>query len=200
MQQIEFYYDFGSPNAYLVDAVIHRIASRHDARVVLKPILLGGVFKATNNQPPMAAFAAVPPKLDYLRTEIARFVKRYEVAFFFNPHFPVMTVAVMRGAVASLGQPYERDYYDTVMRAMWHDGEKMDDPDVIAQVLTAAGLPAAEIMEAAQTQKVKDRLRDLTDAAVARGVFGAPTMFVGEEMFFGKDSLDDLDWYLGTRD
>ncbi len=195
---IEFYYDFGSPNAYLVDAVIHRIAARHGARVVLKPMLLGGVFKATNNQPPMAAFAAVPPKLDYMRAEIARFVQRYEVSFLFNPHFPVMTVAVMRGAVASLGTDYERDYYDTVMRALWHDGEKMDDPEVISAVLEAAGLPAAEIMAAAQTQEVKDRLREQTEAAVARGVFGAPTLFVGDEMFFGKDSLDDLDWYLGT--
>lgn len=195
---IEFYYDFGSPNAYFVDAVIHRIAARHGVQVVLKPILLGGVFKATNNQPPLIAFSGVAHKTDYMRIEIARFIKRYEVPFLFNPHFPVMTVKTMRGAVASLGQPWEQRYYDTVMRALWHDGENMDDPDVIARVLTDAGLPAEQIMAEAQSDAVKSRLRELTDEAVARKVFGVPTMFVGQEMFFGKDSLDDLDWYLGT--
>lgn len=198
MAQIDFYYDFGSPNVYFVEAVLPAIAARHGAEIVYRPMLLGGVFKATNNQPPMMAFSGVTHKLDYMRIEIARFIKRHGVAFQFNPHFPVMTVAVMRGAVACLGRDYERLYFDTVMNAIWRDGEKMDDPEVIGRVLGAAGLPVAEIMEAAQSSGVKDQLRELTDAAVARKVFGAPTMFVGGEMFFGKDSLNDLDWYLGT--
>lgn len=198
MAQIDFYYDFGSPNVYFVEAVLPAIAARHGAEIVYKPMLLGGVFKATNNQPPMMAFSGVSHKLDYMRAEIARFIKRHSVAFQFNPHFPVMTVAVMRGAVACLGQDYERLYFETVMNAIWRDGEKMDEPEVIGRVLGAAGLPVAEIMAAAQSSGVKDQLRELTDAAVARKVFGAPTMFVGGEMFFGKDSLDDLDWYLGT--
>ena len=198
MAQIEFYYDFGSPNVYFVDAVLPRIATKHDAEIVYKPMLLGGVFKATNNQPPMMAFAGVPQKLEYMRAEIGRFIKRHGVAFQFNPHFPVMTVAVMRGATACLGKDYAQLYFETVMTALWRDGEKMDDPEVIGRVLSAAGLPAQEIMEAAQSQDVKDQLRSMTEAAVARKVFGAPTLFVGDEMFFGKDSLDDLDWYLGT--
>lgn len=198
MAKIEFYYDFGSPNVYFVEAVLPGIAAKHGASVVYKPMLLGGVFKATNNQPPMMAFSGVTHKLDYMHIEIARFIKRYNVDFRFNPHFPVITVAVMRGAVAAMGQDWERLYFDTVMNAIWRDGEKMDDPEVIARVLGAAGLPVAEIMEGAQSAPVKDRLREMTDAAVARKVFGAPTMFVGDEMFFGKDSLDDLDWYLGT--
>ena len=198
MAQIEFYYDFGSPNVYFVEAVLPDIAAKYGAEIVYEPMLLGGVFKATNNQPPMVAFSGVTHKLDYMRAEIARFIKRHQVDFQFNPHFPVMTVAVMRGAVACLGQDCERLYFETVMNAIWRDGEKMDDPEVIGRVLDAAGLPVAAIIDAAQSTEVKDRLRKMTDAAVARKVYGAPTMFVGEEMFFGKDSLDDLDWYLGT--
>lgn len=198
MPAIEFYYDFGSPNVYFVEAVLPAIAAKHGVDVVYRPMLLGAVFKATNNQPPMIAFSGVSHKLDHMRAEIARFIKRYGVEFTFNPHFPVMTVAVMRGAVASMGQDFERLYFDTVMNAIWRDGEKMDDPDVIARVLGVAGLPVAQIMEAAQSAAVKDQLREMTEAAVTRKVFGAPTIFVGDEMFFGKDSLDDLDWYLGT--
>lgn len=198
MAQIAFYYDFGSPNVYFVEAVLPKIAAKHGAEIVYKPMLLGGVFKATNNQPPMMAFKGVSHKLDYMRVEIARFIKRYGVTFQFNPHFPVITTAAMRGAVAVMESPQERLYFDTVMAAMWRDGEKMDDPEVIARVLDAAGLPSTEIIERAQSQEVKDRLRAMTEEAVARKVFGAPTLFVGDEMFFGKDSLDDLDWYLGT--
>ncbi|MEP4196200.1 MAG: 2-hydroxychromene-2-carboxylate isomerase [Aliishimia sp.] len=197
MQDIEFYYDFASPNVFMVNAVLPKIAAKHGVSVIYKPMLLGGVFKATNNQAPMIAFSGVSHKLDYMRLEIARFLRRYSVPFKMNPHFPVTTVAIMRGAVASLGTEWEQSYFDTVMRALWIDGEKMDDPETIARVLGAAGLPVAEIIEKSQSDSIKSTLRDMTEAAVARKVFGAPSMFVGDEMFFGKDSLDDLDWFLG---
>lgn len=199
MADIEFYYDFGSPNAYLVHKTLPAIAARHGARVLYKPMLLGGVFKATQNQSPMQAFAGVTGKLDYQRRETARFVARHDVEFAFNPHFPVMTLGVMRGAIFARSQPWEERYVDAVFDAMWLNGEKMDDPDTIARVLSTADLPTAEIMAATQTPEVKTGLIDATEAAVARGVFGAPTQFIGDEMFFGKDSLDDMDWFLGTR-
>jgi 2-hydroxychromene-2-carboxylate isomerase len=197
MTEVEYYYDFGSPNAYFVHKVLPGLAKKHGASLTYRPILLGGVFKATNNQPPMMAFKDVDHKLDYMRVEIARFVKRHQVPFQFNSHFPVMTIATMRGAVFAQGKPWEKSYIETVFDAIWLHGKKMDDPEVIGPVLGAAGLPVDDIFAATQTPEIKTRLADLTAAAVARKVYGAPAMFVGDEMFFGKDSLDDLDWYLG---
>ena len=197
MKDIEFYYDFGSPNAYFVHKVMPGIAEEHGVKIVYKPMLLGGVFKATNNQPPMMAFSGVTHKLDYMRVEIGRFVKRYKVPFKFNPHFPVITVMAMRGATYAQRKPWEHQYIDTVMDALWLHEKKMDDAAVMEAVLDDAGLPGGEIMQAIQSDSVKKDLMDLTADAVDRKIFGAPTMFVGDEMFFGKDSLDDLDWYLG---
>ena len=196
MTEVDFYYDFGSPNAYLVHKTLPALAARHGAKVTYRPMLLGGVFKATQNQSPMQAFAGVAGKLDYQRREMARFVARNDVPFAMNPHFPIMTIGVMRGAIYAEGQPWQAQYVDTVFNAMWRDGEKMDDPDTIARVLSTAGLPAADIMEATQTPEVKTALIEATDAAVKRGVFGAPTQFLGDEMFFGKDSLGDMEWVL----
>ena len=197
MQNIDFIYDFGSPNAYLVHKVLPGIAARHGAYVRYCPVLIGGIFKATNNQPPLIAFSGVTHKIDYIRLEIDRFIRRHEVPFRFNPHFPVMTIAVMRGAVFAQGKDWEKTYTDTVFDALWLHGRKMDDPDVIVAELTKADLPATEIMTATQLPEMKEKLAEVTAAAVARKVFGAPTIFVGDEMFFGKDALDDLDWYLG---
>lgn len=197
MSTIEFYYDFGSPNAFLAHKVLPDLAARHGADVSYRPMLLGGVFKATNNQSPMQAFAGVTGKLDYQRREIARFVARHGLTFQMNPHFPVMTIAVMRGAIYAQGKDWDSGYIDAVFDAMWVHGDKMDDPAVIGAVLDKAGLPGAEIVEATQDGAVKQGLVAATERAVARGVFGAPTMFAGDEMFFGKDSLDSLDWHLG---
>lgn len=196
MREIEFLYDFGSPNAYLVHKVLPAIADRHGAALRYVPILLGGVFKATGNQSPMQAFAGVQGKLAYQSKEIARFVRRHGLSYKMNPHFPVMTIGIMRGAIYAQGNAWEIKYIDTVFDAIWGQGEKMDDLPTIARVLGDAGLPAAEIMAATQTPEIKQGLIDTTAAAVARGVFGAPTMFVGTEMFFGKDSLPDLEYAL----
>lgn len=195
---IDFLYDFGSPNAYLVHKLLPDLANRCRATVTWTPILLGGVFKATNNQSPMQAFSGVAGKLAYQQVEIARFIERHDLPFQFNPHFPVVTIGVMRGAAYAQGKDWESDYINAVFDALWVQGAKMDDPDIIAQVLTDAGLPTADIMAATQTPEVKQALIDTTSAAVDRGVFGAPTMFVGDEMFFGKDSLTDLEWRLTT--
>jgi len=196
MAEIDFLYDFGSPNAYLVHKVLPALADLTGARVRYVPVLLGGIFKATNNQSPMAAFGNVKGKLAYQARETQRFVDRHAIPYVFNPHFPVMTIGVMRGAVYAQDKPYAASYIDTVFRAMWVDGAKMDDPATIGAVLDAAGLPAGEIMAATQTPEVKQGLIETTARAVDRGAFGSPTMFIGDEMFFGKDSLPDIEHHL----
>lgn len=196
MQQIEFMYDFGSPNAYLVHKILPALAKRCDAEVVYRPILIGGVFKATNNQPPLIAFAGIPGKVDYIRVEMARFLERHKLPFKFNAHFPVNTLNVMRAAVYATGKDWENKYIDVVFDAMWVDGKDMSNLDVVAEVLSEAGLPKDDIMNAVQDADIKSSLVDATAAAVARKTYGAPTMFVGKEMFFGKDSLGDLEWRL----
>ncbi|MFK7753130.1 MAG: 2-hydroxychromene-2-carboxylate isomerase [Sedimentitalea sp.] len=199
MADIAFFYDFGSPNAYLMHKVLPSIAARYQAKLTYHAMLLGGVFKATNNQSPMMAFANVPGKLAYQRLEMMRFVERHGLAFQMNPHFPVMTIGVMRGAVYAQGKPWETRYLDTVFDAMWVHGQKMDDPNVIGAVLDAADLPANDIISATQTPDIKAGLIANTETAVARGVFGAPTVFLGDEMFYGKDSLADLEWRLAQE-
>ena len=191
---IDFIFDFGSPNAYLAWKVLPQIAARTGAEVDLIPCLLGGIFKATNNRSPAQAFGEVKGKLAYEQLETRRFVDRHGLtAYSFNPNFPVNTLLIMRGFVAARGQGLGERYLETVAAAMWEQGEKMDDPDVVARVLAAAGLPAQALLEATQDPQVKAELVANTEAAVARGVFGIPTFFVGEEMFFGKDRLGQVE-------
>jgi 2-hydroxychromene-2-carboxylate isomerase len=199
MRDVEFYYDFSSPNAYLVHKVLPTITARYDAQVIWRPILLGGVFKSTNNQAPMLAFKDVPGKVDYMRVEMARFIERHQTPFLFNPQFPVNSLNLMRAAVFAQGKSWESKYIDTVFDAMWVQGKAMADPAVIAEVLDAAGLPTNEIMNVTQDADVKASLADVTAAAVARGIYGLPAMFVGDEMFYGKDSLSDLEWRLDQK-
>jgi 2-hydroxychromene-2-carboxylate isomerase len=191
---VEFIFDFGSPNAYLAWKVLPAIAERRGAQVRLIPALLGGIFKLTNNQSPMTAFGEVKGKLAYEQLESDRFVRRHGLtAYRRNPHFPVNTLLIMRGLVAAQRMGIEAPYVAAVEKAMWEDGEKMDDPAVVQRVLDAAGLDGAGLIAATQEPEVKAALMANTEAAVARGVFGIPTFFVGEEMFFGKDRLDQVE-------
>jgi 2-hydroxychromene-2-carboxylate isomerase len=191
---VEFLYDFGSPNAYFVHKIIPEIEQRTGAAVTYVPMLLGGVFKLTNNQPPLVAFKDVPAKRDYMRLEVARFIKKHKLtAFKWNPHFPVNTVQVMRGAIAAGEDGKAKPYIDTVFRAIWEEGRNMADGEVIRSTLDEAGLDGAHTLERIQQQDIKDKLLKSTEAAVARGVFGAPTVFVGKEMFFGKDRLREVE-------
>ncbi|KAB2911542.1 MAG: 2-hydroxychromene-2-carboxylate isomerase [Hyphomicrobiaceae bacterium] len=192
--KVEFHFDFGSPNAYFAHRVIPDIEQRTGAKFTYVPILLGGVFKLTNNQPPMVAFKDVKNKQDYQKLEVVRFIKKHRLAKFrFNPHFPVNTVQVMRGAIAADGDGALADYVETVFRCMWEEGRKMDDAQVIRAALDEAGLDGARILARIQEQEVKDALLRNTESSVARGTFGAPTFFVGEEIFFGKDRLRDVE-------
>jgi 2-hydroxychromene-2-carboxylate isomerase len=172
-----FLFDFGSPNAYLAHKVIPKIELRTGDKFAYTPVLLGGVFKATGNRSPMEAFAAIPSKLAYEGLETRRFVARHGLAAFrSNPHFPVNTLAIMRGAVAADTLGVFARYVEAVFAAMWENGRKMDDPAVILETLA-----------------VKNRLIAHTTSAVERGVFGSPTFFVGQEMFFGKDRLEQVE-------
>jgi 2-hydroxychromene-2-carboxylate isomerase len=192
--KVEFHFDFGSPNAYFVHKVIPQIEQRTGAAFAYVPILLGGVFKLTNNQAPMVQFKGIKNKLEYQRLEFTRFIRTHGLARFkMNPHFPVNTVQVMRGAVAAEIDGQLARYVDAVFRNMWEEGLKMDDPAVITAALTQSGLDGARTLARIQDQDVKDKLLANTEASVARGTFGAPTFFVGDEMFFGKDRLREVE-------
>jgi 2-hydroxychromene-2-carboxylate isomerase len=191
---IEFIFDFGSPNAYLAWKVLPDIAARTGAEVKLVPCLLGGIFKNTGNQAPMTAFGGVKGKLEYEALETRRFIARHGLsAYRFNPHFPVNTLLIMRGLIAARRAGVGDRYLEAVLAAMWEDGRKMDDPAVVAEVLSAAGLDAKAILEATQDPEVKAELVANTEAAANRGVFGIPSFFVGEELFFGKDRLGQVE-------
>jgi 2-hydroxychromene-2-carboxylate isomerase len=194
MKHVQFLFDFGSPNAYLAHKVIPGIEARTGATFEYVSILLGGVFKLTNNKPPMLAFGEVKGKLAYELRETERFVKRHGLAAYkFNPFFPVNTLALMRMAVAAEQAGMLKPYVDAAFHHMWEAPKKMDDPAVIRAALLESGLDADMLIAAAQTPEVKQRLMANTEAAAARGVFGSPSFFVGEELFFGKDRLRDVE-------
>ena len=182
---LEFYFDYGSPYSYLADTQVEAIAQRAGAALVRKPMLLGGVFKATGNHSP----AELPQKSAWSGFDMPMWARHYGVPFQRNPFFPVNTLALMRGAAAAqIDGSFER-YHPAVFKAMWVEGRNLNDMKEVAAVLTAAGLDAAKFGARIQDQDVKDRLKATTDEAVARGVFGAPTCFVDNMMFFGNDRL-----------
>ena len=191
---IEFIFDFGSPNAYLSHKVLPGIAARTGATVKLVPCLLGGIFKLTGNQAPFTAFGNIKGKLDYEQLELRRFVAKHGLSrFAHNPHFPMNTLLKMRGMIAAQRAGVAEAYLDAVLAGMWEEGRKMDDPEVVQAVLDAAGLDGRALLEATQNSAVKAELIANTEAAAARGVFGIPTYFVGDEMFFGKERLGQLE-------
>ncbi|MDP3748619.1 MAG: 2-hydroxychromene-2-carboxylate isomerase [Phenylobacterium sp.] len=195
MLTVEFYFDFGSPNAYLSHRVIPQIEARTGATFEYVPVLLGGIFKATGNQSPATAFAGIKNKLAYDGLEMRRFVERHGIAQFrSNPHFPVNTLQLMRGAVAAQVAGVFESYVESVYADMWERGRKMDDPEVLRAAWSEAGLPVEELQRLIQTDEVKSRLIANTEAAVTKGAFGSPTFIVnGTELFFGKDRLRDVE-------
>jgi len=182
---LEFYFDYGSPYSYLADTQVEAIAKRTGAALARKPMLLGGVFKATGNASPMT----VALKSKWSAFDMPMWAKHYGVPFNRNPFFPVNTLALMRGAVAAEIDGLFEQYHPAMYKAMWVDGRNLNDINEVAAVLTEAGLDARKFSQRIQDQDVKDRLKATTDSAVERGVFGAPTMFVEDMMFFGNDRL-----------
>lgn len=187
-KSVEFFFDVGSPTTYLAWTQLPALCAKAGATLVYRPTLLGGVFQATGNASP----ANVAAKGRYMNDDMARFAERYGVPLVVNPHFPINTLTLMRGAAGvQLRMPARLDdYLRGVFKAMWVDGLNMNDPAVAGRALHAAGFDPAEIIALTNDAEVKAALRATTEEAVARGVFGAPTMFVGDTMFFGQDRLD----------
>ena len=195
---LELVFDFGSPNAYLCMKALPELLDRTGADLIITPCLLGGIFKATGNRAPMIQYADAPAKLAYEHLEMRRFIARHGLTKFrLNPHFPVNTLTIMRGAIVADDEGVLDDYVDAVNRAMWEEGLKMDDPDVIATFLSANGFDGVALLARTQEPEIKAKLVANTEAAVARGAFGIPTFFVGDDIFFGKDRLAQVEEALG---
>lgn len=194
MRTVEFHFDFGSPNAYLSHRVIPAIERRTGAKFEYIPVLLGGVFKLTNNRSPMESFAGIRNKMEYQQLETQRFLAKHGIADFkMNPHFPVNTLMLMRGAVAAQSIGVFAKYVDGMFHHMWVEPKKMDDLEIWRAALTGIGVDAARIFDLAQSAAVKEQLIANTARSVERGAFGSPTFFVGVDMYFGKDRLDEVE-------
>jgi 2-hydroxychromene-2-carboxylate isomerase len=187
-KNLEFFFDYGSPWSYMADSQLAALTARTGATITYVPMLLGGVFKATGNQSP--ANSPVQAKLRYGGLDMMRWVRRYGVPFKRNPHFPVNTMKIMRGAIAAQMRGFFPRYHRTMFAGMWEQELKLDDDAVIRAALEAAGLDATSLFQSIEQQEVKDKLRANTDLAVARGVFGAPAFFVDDELYWGNDRLD----------
>jgi len=181
-KQLEYFFDYGSPFSYLADTQIAGIVARTAAAVLYKPMLLGAVFKATGNRSPIE----IPAKRKYMAEELARWAKRYGVPMKMNPHFPVNTLAMMRGAVAAQSAGRFPEYHQAMFRGMWVEGLNLSDPSVYETIMKGFGIDPEKL----RSEDVKAKLHANTDEAVARGVFGAPAFFVGQTLFWGNDRLD----------
>jgi 2-hydroxychromene-2-carboxylate isomerase len=197
----QFMFDVGSPNAFLSHQAIPAIEARTGAKFEYVPVLLGGIFKATNNKSPAESLAGVKNKREFHEIETRRFVRRFQVKpFVMNPFFPVNTLGLMRAAIAAQFEGVFEKYVDAAFHHMWAEPKKMDDPAVALQALSDSGLDAAKLFARAQDADVKGRLIENTQLAVARGAFGSPTFFVGDEMFFGKEQLREVEELISGQD
>ena len=193
-QKVEFLFDFGSPNAYLSHEAIPAIEKRTGASFEYVPILLGGIFKATNNRSPVETLAGVKNKPEFMQLETQRFIKRFNVQpYVWNPYFPINTLNLMRGAIAAQFEGVFKKYVEAAFHHMWREPKKMDDPQVAVKALTESGLDGAKLLTRAQDADVKAKLVENTQKAVERGAFGSPTFFVGNEIFFGKEQLREVE-------
>lgn len=186
MRRIEFFYDYASTYSYLAHREIEQLAARHDAELVFRPMVLGFVFKATGNSMP----AAVPAKAAYMVQDVGRWVRHYGMPFRMPSVFPVNTIRALRGAVAALEEGTFLAYHHAVMEAYWANDQDIGDAEVLKKVIDAAGVDGAKLLARCETEVVKAALKANTDEAVARGVFGAPTFFVGDQMFWGNDRTE----------
>ena len=190
----QFLFDFGSPNAFLSHEAIPAIEKRIGMKFEYVPILLGGIFKATNNRSPAETLAGIKNKREFHAIETERFIKRFNVQpYVWNPFFPINTLNLMRAAVAAQFEGVFEKYVEAAFHHMWREPKKMDDPEVAAKALSASGLDGAKLLARSQEPDVKAKLIENTQSAVERGAFGSPTFFVGKEMFFGKEQLREVE-------
>lgn len=191
---VDYIFDFGSPNAYLAHKVLPAIAERTGAHFNYIPCLLGGIFKATGNQSPVVTFAKVPAKMAHEAIDMQRFMTKHQItAFNYNPHFPVNTLMMMRGALVAEGAGQLMAYIEAGFHHMWEFPKKMDDPEEMAAAFSESGFDGQALVAGTQDPEIKAKLIANTQMAVERGAFGAPTFYVGDEMFFGKDRLDQVE-------
>lgn len=188
MTNLEFFYDYGSPYSYLANKRLPALAERTGCEIHYRPMLLGGVFKATGNRSP--AEETVPARRQYFGRELERWVEYLGVPFKRNPHFPINTLMIMRAAHAAQRTGVFELFHQTVYSAFWEQEKNLGDVEIAGAVLSAAGLDARALLEATRDPKIKEALKATTEEAVERGAFGAPTFFVGDQMFFGNDRLD----------
>jgi 2-hydroxychromene-2-carboxylate isomerase len=194
MPTVEFHFDVGSPNSYFARIAIPAIEQRTGVNVTYVPVLLGGIFKATGNASPAVTLQGIKNKGEYQQIETQRFIKKHGITDYqFNPNFPVNTLQLMRGAIAAEADGELDPYLTAICHHMWEKPKKMDDPDVIKAALDESGLDGAKYMERIQDPAVKTKLIENTEASVARGSFGCPTFYVGDEIFFGKDKLVEFE-------
>lgn len=194
MPSPQFLFDFGSPNAFLAHEAIPAIEARIGTKFEYVPVLLGGIFKATNNKSPAESLAGIKNKREFHAIETQRFLKRFHVdPYVWNPSFPVNTLNLMRGAIAAQLEGVFEKYVEAAFHHMWREPKKMDDPEIAAAALNASGLDAAKLFARAQEPEVKAKLVANTQDAVERGAFGSPTFFVGDEMYYGKEQLRDIE-------
>ena len=190
----EFQFDFGSPNAYLAELVLPEIEARTGVKFEYVPVLLGGIYKATNNMSPADSLRGIKNKPEYQKLETERFMRRHGITkYTLNPFFPVNTLMLMRGAVAASFEGVFEPYFRAAYHHMWIEPKKMDDLDVFRAAFKSSGIDIDGLIARAQQDDVKQKLIKNTNDAVARGAFGSPTFFVGSEMFFGKDQLRDVE-------
>ncbi|WP_430445682.1 MAG: 2-hydroxychromene-2-carboxylate isomerase [Pseudomonas piscis] len=187
-KSVEFFFDLGSPTAYLAYTQLPQICAQTGSQLIYHPMLLGGIFKTTGNASPIS----IPAKGRYMLHDLARFARRYQVQLSFNPHFPINTLLLMRATTGVQMRLPERfvDFIDCLFRALWVDKQNLNDPTTVTQVLERSGFDPQQILDLSNDEEVKARLKDKTEQALQRGVFGAPSMFVGDELFFGQDRLD----------
>jgi len=196
----QFMFDVGSPNAFLSHEAIPAIEKRASIKFEYVPILLGGIFKSTNNKSPAETLAGVKNKREFYQIETERFLKRFNVQpYVWNPFFPVNTLNLMRAAVAAQLEGVFEEYVEAAFHHMWREPKKMDDPEVAAKALSSSGLDGAKLLARAQEPEVKAKLLENTQSAVERGAFGSPTFFVGKEMFFGKEQLREVEEMVSGR-
>ena len=186
MTEVEFLFDYGSPASYLAYTQMPGLAARTGAAILWRPILLGGIFKATGNHSP----AEVPAKGAWIQADLARHAKRYAVPFRLNPFFPINTIRLMRGAVAMAEAGRLPAYSDAIYRALWVEARNLGEPEILRDTLAAAGFDPDSVLAAAETPDIKEALKLQTEAAIRRGVFGAPSFFVQGELFWGQDRLE----------
>lgn len=190
---VEFFFDFGSPTSFVAHRRLPAITAAAGAELRYRPMLLGGVMKATGNSPPFA----VPAKGAYTGRDLARYAKKHAIPLAMNPHFPINTLSLMRAAASLEGSGTFAAFVEAMFNAMWLKPRNMGDAGEVVAALNEAGLDGAGIVAGAESQEAKDRLKATTEEAVSRGVFGAPTFFVGDEMFFGQDRIDWIADILG---